>query len=160
MSVLCERCGERKATFFYQETKNGVKKEIHLCSHCAGELGLSSEEIFTPFSLLSPFGVRKAEEEKICPRCGTSLSSVRKKGKFGCSICYDTFSSLLDLTPFVGAGYQEENLSQEKKASSEKKDPPSLLETMKKELKEALEKEEYEKAACLRDKIRAEEGRR
>ena len=155
--ILCEKCGKNESTFFYQEMKNGAKKEMHLCSHCAKAMQLSSEEFFTPFSLFSPFGGRKYEEEKTCSRCGMTLSEIQKKGKFGCSECYDTFSKKLDLTPFIGKGY-EGNIPKNS-GENETKEPPSPLASLKEELKKALEKEEYEKAAILRDKIRQEEGK-
>ncbi len=158
--ILCEKCGKNKATFFYQENKNGIKKEIHLCSHCAGEAHLTSEDFFTPFSLFSPFVGRDLQAEKKCPRCGMTLSAIQKKGKFGCSECYDTFSKELDLTPFIGKGYEGE-LKTEKTKKEEQKPSAALspLDSLKAQLKKALEEEEYEKAATLRDEIRREEGK-
>ncbi|MBR5295165.1 MAG: hypothetical protein IKU24_01090, partial [Clostridia bacterium] len=147
MTKLCEKCGERKASFFYQENKNGVKKEICLCAECAGKLGLLSETVFDPFPLFSFPSLGKEREEKACPVCGTKLSQIRKKGKFGCSVCYDTFSHLLDLTPFIGNGYSEKEIKKTETKNAENTPSLSPIEKWKKELQEALKKEEYEKAA-------------
>lgn len=155
--MLCEKCGKNEATFFYQEMKNGAKKEMHLCSHCAKAMQLSTEDFFAPFSLFSPFVKRGYEEEKSCPRCGMTLSEIQKKGKFGCSECYDTFAKKLDLTPFIGKGY--EGKIENKNTAKEEKPAPSPLASLKEELKKALAEEAYEKAAILRDKIRQEEGK-
>lgn len=155
--VYCEKCGKRPATFFYEENKMGKITKLQLCSHCAASLGLGEkgDDPFFSFPLFFDGGVDK--KVKTCPSCGMTLSEIQRKGKFGCSACYDTFAPSLDLTPFVGKGY--EGKTEEKKAKEEKKkeDPISLL---KKELKEALSREEYEKAAILRDQIRAEEGKK
>ncbi len=85
------------------------------------------------------------KKEVVCPLCGQTLTKVKKEGKFGCSRCYDTFAPYLDLTPFVGTGYREKT---EKERAQD----------LKKQLQEALKKEDYEEAARLRDQIR-EEGK-
>ncbi len=157
--TLCQKCGLKTASVFYRENKNGTEREMHLCPDCAAEMGIGDlqENLFSSFSLFAPH----AEPKRIaaCPLCGTTLSQIRKKGKFGCSTCYDTFSPLLDLTPYVGKGYEA------KEAAREEKEPPAteqkLSETdaLKAELKKAVEAEDYERAAVLRDEIRAKEGK-
>lgn len=150
---LCTSCGANPAAFFYSESVNGKKKELALCHECAQKLGLEKEG--DPFSslLFSTSLFPEAKEEK-CPLCGMRLSEIRKKGKFGCSACFDAFAKRLDLSPFVGQGYEG--------APPEQKEPPrekNELERLKKSLSEAVQKEEYEKAAALRDQIRALEAK-
>lgn len=150
--MLCEKCGKNEAVCFYQETRNGVTHKMHLCGHCINEI--DNDDYFLPFSPFFPFSKGKIKEEKACPLCGMTLSLIQKKGKFGCSGCYDTFAKELDLTPFIGNGYEGKTEGKKKE-----EEPVNPLSSLKEELKKALEKEEYEKAAVLRDKIRLEEGR-
>lgn len=150
----CEKCGMRPASVFYEENRNGKVTKIQLCSHCAGEMGLLEQGKDSLFSFPLFFDQNPSQSGKVCPNCGMSLSAIQKGGKFGCSACYDTFSSVLDLTPFIGSGFQGQGDQKEEK---KEEDPISKL---KKELIEAVKREEYEKAAALRDKIRAEEGKR
>lgn len=160
--IYCEKCKERKANFFYEENRNGKVVTLKLCSHCAEKmgLGLEAEESFFPsFPLF--FDHKKGKSEKACPNCGTTLQMIQKGGKFGCSVCFDTFAPSLDLTPFIGAGYREEKEIKETKEEEIKKEETEekTLSSLKNALKEAVLREEYEKAAALRDEIRAKEGK-
>ena len=156
--TLCQKCGAKTATVFYRENKNGMERQMHLCTDCAKSMGIGDfqENLFSSFSLFSPH--TEAKKGKACPLCGTTLSQIRHKGKFGCSSCYDTFAPLLDLTPFVGKGYGNET-----PAPSEKTEAPraakSELEELKAQLKKAIAAEDYEHAAVLRDEIRAKEAK-
>lgn len=40
--MRCEHCGRNEATFHYQSTVNGHTEETHLCSACAAELGYTA----------------------------------------------------------------------------------------------------------------------
>jgi protein arginine kinase activator len=151
--TICAACGQKPASFFYRESVNGKKKEISLCHECAQKAGLEKEansfsSFFFPASLFP-----EAQEEK-CPLCGMRLSEIQKSGKFGCSACFDSFAKKLDLSPFVGKGYAEKQDLPER----EEKEAGGELEELKKSLREAVQKEEYEKAAALRDQIRALEA--
>ena len=167
-NTLCQKCGKNAATFYYKETRNGKTEEFHLCAHCAEEMGFSrTEDLFSAFPLFTSFPTYALDREKTCPVCHTPLSAIRESGAFGCASCYDVFSSLLDMTPFVGSGFLGRRLAESKAKPGGKTEPKkekkkealSPLEQMKKDLREAVEKEEYEKAAQLRDAIRREEAK-
>ena len=157
--TLCQHCGVRPATVFYRENKNGVERELHLCPECAAQLGIGDfqENLFSSFSLFAPH----AEPKKItaCPLCGTTLDRIRHSGKFGCSTCYDTFAKMLDLTPYVGKGYDGKSAEPpaEQQTPTAQKAQINELDALRAELKQAVAAEDYEKAAVLRDKIRAKE---
>lgn len=160
--ILCEHCGEKKANFFYEENRNGKVTKVSLCSDCAKKLGLgknlfTEEDLFGAFSLF-PSALGRTAAEEICPVCKKSLYEIRKSGKFGCGACYDHFAKRLDLTPFLGKEFHGMPLT-EKSAPKEEtiKEDPIL--SLKKELERAVESEEYEKAARLRDKIREMEAK-
>ena len=65
--MKCERCGRKEATFYYQSNINGRVTQVHLCPDCAAELGYadrlyqsfrpSRRSFFDPFSLLEDFGM-------------------------------------------------------------------------------------------------------
>ena len=151
--ALCEKCGKKEASVFYRENKNGKETRLYLCPDCAKELGIGSfqEDFFSPFSLFAP--KKQPQSTARCPLCGTTLAQIRRDGKFGCSTCYDTFAHQLDLSPFIGKGYDDKALPH-----TPEKEEPNETEKLKAELKEAVAKEDYERAAVLRDKIREQEG--
>lgn len=160
--TLCQHCGVKPATVFYRENKNGVRRELQLCPECAANMGIG--ELQDPFS--SAFSLfshsTPAKKEAACPLCGTTLSQIRRDGTFGCSRCYDTFANMLDLSPYVGTGYKLTDANPPKARPSAPDTPPKQdkdeLSTLKQELKNAVDAEDYERAAVLRDKIRAKEG--
>lgn len=181
--VLCEKCRKHPATVYYKENVNGKEKEMHLCRDCAQKEGVGqwleqpmfSGNVFAPFSLFSDtvFGALPKRQSAVCPTCHTSAENIRESGKFGCPSCYDVFRDFFDFTPFVGAGYaarrlsdepcgQDPEVKQEAKETPAKKEEPSVeakIEERRRQLKEAIREENYERCAVLRDEIRALEGK-
>lgn len=160
---ICEKCG-KPATILYQESINGKTRELCLCAACAGKMGVGVKSATLPgffdddlmplFSDL--FAAPAVTREERCPACGKTVRQIQKDGKFGCSRCYESFGKNLDLKPFVGSGYRGEPLCA---PAGKEEDPAAKLEHLKAQLKQVLAAEEYEKAAALRDQIRAMEGK-
>ncbi|MDD6797149.1 MAG: UvrB/UvrC motif-containing protein [Clostridia bacterium] len=179
--MLCENCNENEATIHYTEVINGVKNEHHLCSECASKLDLAyygnmfGTEL--PFAklLTGLFAAGKAaagtEENPmahiICPQCGMNFEEFTRVGKFGCAECYNVFGPLIDDNIRKIQGSSEH---MGKKYANAKKEEVDLPDVMQKEkfsdkheeiallqakLKEAVELENYEDAASLRDRIRS-----
>ena len=96
-------------------------------------------------------------DKKTCPICGITFADFRKGGRLGCAYDYVAFEE--DLEPLLvnihGAlehvGKVPTNLS----GSPERQ---QRLMQLKVEMKEAIDKEDYETASRLRDKISAVES--
>lgn len=151
--MLCNNCGKREATVRYEENINGEKKKINLCKECSDNLGIFNMN-FMDNMLLSffdePIGIGvKQLKEKICPKCGYSFSDYANTGLLGCSECYETFEEKLEpaLKKLHGKSYHV-------KSEIKRAKPKNKLEELKQELEEAVQKEEYEKAVVIRDKIK------
>ncbi len=151
--MLCEKCGKNNATVMYTQIVNGQKSVINLCSACA-----SGESIFDNLGSLLGFGTRQSVQNTICPICKMTLSEFSRKGKAGCGECYNTFR------PYAAAmlkkihGTQKHIVSLDTQKTVEEKQELTETEKLKKELKAAIEEENFEKAALLRDEIRKKEG--
>lgn len=167
--MVCQICKKRPATVHVTKIINGVKKELHICEQCAKEkenLGISSDMsgFVTPFSFsnilegLMNFGGSGAipyETPAIvkCPSCGLDYEEFKKTGRFGCSECYNAFGDRIN--PLIKRihGNTQHTGKVPKRTGGEirlKRD----IERLKFELKKAIDDEEYEKAAQLRDRIR------
>lgn len=174
--MKCEKCKQNEATFFYEETVNGKKRSFRLCEDCAKALQQSGEinvEWENPFgSFFSPvaypdllgnlfdvpqIGGRR-ETRKKCPGCGATWEDLAAAGKVFCPECYKTFADELENTvrSVHGNVTHTGRAPAGVRAGHEKAD---RLAALRKELKEAVEAENFEKAAELRDSIRAEEGK-
>ena len=179
--MLYEKCKKQQATIFYEETINGKSRSYSLCADCAGELEKSGEISLqkgfgntffatTPFSSITdnllgsffslPENVRTSR--KLCPLCHASLESFRKSGKAGCPLCYETFADELRASIRAIHGSAKHigraPKGKESKATEQSKAGDARLEALKTELKNAIANENFEKAAELRDSIRAIES--
>lgn len=182
--MLCENCGKRKANVQYTQIINGKKKEMHLCEECSEKLGINEMGFTMPInfsSFLSDFidefenGSMLPElnpiKELKCDKCNLTFEEFMNTGKFGCSNCYDAFESKIDpiLKSIHGSNrhigrlgkinsnpeelYKNSDEAEDKK-EDEQNSKLSEVDKLKEELKEAVSKEEYEKAAKLRDEIK------
>lgn len=167
--MICQICHKRPATVHITKIINGVKTEMHICEQCAKEkeeLGIKSDmsNFITPFSfsnILEGFmdfpGLgavpRKVHEEIRCPGCGISYDDFKKTGLFGCSQCYDTFRDRLE--PIIKRIHgNTQHTGKVPKRSGGIIRLKRDIEGLKYELKKAVENEEYEKAAQIRDRIK------
>lgn len=171
--MICDRCKMRDAKVLYTEIINGVKTEQHLCEECAADY--TSFQMEKPIldsditlnSLLSTLlgayqtnTAKKQGEGKpdlICEKCKTTYDEFLQRGRFGCSQCYRSFHKELGKT-LRGIQGAEAHTGKRPKgyASSTDKilNDLSEEERLSIELQQAIEKEEYEEAARLRDLIR------
>ena len=143
--MICEKCKKNTATIHYKQNINGESREIYLCPQCAREEGIMMGNIFQMFN--TPY---KSTQKATCPTCKQSLDFYRKTGRFSCPDCYSAFSDSA-----------EGIFRKLHKSTSHKGDMtpvPSKIEKLKTELREAIESENFERAAQLRDEIRAMEG--
>lgn len=173
--MMCDRCKKNEASIYYTEIINGEKKEQHICEECAMEY--SSFQMSSPFldqeftlgSLLSTIlgnysnlsnsvhGTENSEGELRCDGCGMKYSEFLKLGRFGCHKCYDTFGKVLEksLRNIQGADTHigKKPIGFETKTEKLVKELPEL-DKLAIRLQDAIEKEEFEEAAKIRDRIR------
>lgn len=152
--MLCQRCNRNRATTILTQTVNGRTQTEHLCSECAYQNGLTS--LFSGLTFHPIFqGLSSAvrEPKKRCPQCGITLDEIVESGRIGCSECYHYFRT--ELMPTI------QNIHG--KATHVGKRPASVSQTvpmkpriaqLRDDLQEAVQKEKYEEAAKLRDKIK------
>jgi protein arginine kinase activator len=172
--MLCDRCQKRDAKILYTEIINGVKKEQHLCEECAtdytsfqmekpimnsdltlGDLLSTLLENYTASEQKNPGEITPSLS---CNDCGTTYEEFVQKGRFGCAKCYRSFHEQLGKTlksiqgSEVHTGKRPKGLMT---VASDRimKDIPET-EKLSIRLQEAIEKEEFEEAARLRDLIK------
>ncbi|WP_312701032.1 UvrB/UvrC motif-containing protein [Sedimentibacter sp.] len=160
--MLCNECGKNEARVHVTQIINGNKTESHLCEECAKKnqsilnSNFSMENLFSAM-LNNAYNTSTYIPAITCPKCGMDYEEFRKTGKFGCNDCIDTFKSRIMPVVKNVQGHEAHTGKIPKRSGGSyriKKD----IENLKHELKSAIENEEYEKAAGLRDKIREMEG--
>ena len=161
--MLCELCKEAQATVHLTEIVNDQMTELHLCEACANQKGAQVESHFGLADLLSglaDFSKPQEPEEvpaKVCPTCGMSFEDFRKVGRLGCAECYTTFKrSLGGLLKRIHGSPIHLGKSPMRLIKTAKVAKTEMAE-LKRKLERAIEKEEFEEAARLRDQIRRAE---
>ena len=159
--MSCDQCREREAVIHLTQIVNQQVTTLHLCEKCAAEKGVESpgSAVKTPLgSFLAAMGKGseqlQAPRGDTCARCGASFQDFRESGRLGCSECYRTFEApLRDLlrrlhgsTHHLGERYAE----REPAAAANGQKAAELRE----QLRLAVETENFELAAELRDRLR------
>lgn len=164
--MKCQKCGKDNATVQVKRIVNGEYTEYMLCPECASKMGYKSlfSDVGSEFSSLlgSFFGntLPARSQATHCPSCGSTYYDIADSGKVGCAHCYETFIDLMlpsirrihgntthcGKKAVAGVEYTESNKKEDK------------LSTLKKQLEEAVEQQNFEEAVKLRDEIRLLEG--
>lgn len=167
--MLCDVCNKNPATVHLTEIVDDQTSELHLCEECARQKSSQMEQKFGLSDLLAgmaefqkPVADGEKEEVKLkCPKCGLTYLDFKKIGRLGCGYCYTAFRKYLGplLKSIHGSG-QHVGKSPLKaaaaavKAPGRKKAAPVGLPELRLRLQKAIEAEEFEQAAKLRDQIR------
>jgi protein arginine kinase activator len=158
--MVCDNCKERDAVVeLIRPVENEVKK-FHLCEKCAAEQGVETT-VSAPkhplAGLLQPaqqhLAVSHGDATR-CNFCSATLRDFRSTGRLGCAHCYGAFEpSLRELlrrvhgnSRHVGRRYEPPRLELLERATT--------LGELRERLRRAIESEQFELAADLRDRIR------
>lgn len=160
--MKCQKC-EKSATFHITELTGGKPQELHLCEEHAREY-LTESDSEQPGSanlagaLAQQLVGGTAEElarldQKACPICGITFYEFRNQGRLGCPHDYVCFQKELD--PLIlNIHGENHHVGKRPRRSTADTDRQTDLIRLRRELKEAIQKEEYEQASQLRDEIR------
>ncbi len=154
-------CKEKPATVHLTQIVGDKMHKLDLCDACAKAKGLNDPAGFGLADSDFVLGLGAAQEiehaaggvELKCPRCGFTQADFKKSGRLGCPECYQTFSEgLSGLLKTMHKGTRHVGKTPEAlRASSENAD---RLKALQKKLEKAIESENFEEAAQLRDEIK------
>lgn len=162
--MMCERCGKNPANTYLKQVINGNVREMHLCESCAQELGYGVLSAMNPFNMGISFNnflgglfsqaiPQTAESTKTCPACGTSFEDFMQNAQAGCADCYGAFYE--ELLPSIQRIHgKTRHVGKIPHSASKSLRLNRELTGLRQQLNTAVEAQEYEKAAKLRDRIR------
>lgn len=157
--MKCEICGKKEATVHLTEIVNDQMTKLNLCEDCAREKGTQMEEHFGLSELLSgltDMGTAVEPEVAIttkCQNCGLTYQNFRKIGRLGCSECYETFKK--ELSPLLKRIHgADRHIGKVSLRGGKTVKDTRTLQDLKVQLEKAIQMEEFEEAAKLRDRIR------
>ena len=160
--MKCQQC-EKPATFHITELTGSEPQEVHLCESCAKSYLLQGDG--PPAAAPTLAGVlakqlklgQAAEElakldQRACPKCGITFYEFRNQGRLGCSHDYTYFER--ELTPLIMNIHGEGQHVGKRPRGEANSDSRTELIRLRREMDDAIKKEDYERASQLRDQIR------
>jgi protein arginine kinase activator len=160
--MLCDHCKQNEAIIHLTQIVDNQMRTFHLCQGCAAAKGLEpgvnvGNVPLTDFLAQVGRGAEPAGNGP-CPFCGLKLEEFKKTGRLGCSHCYVAFEGNLrgllrrlhGSVQHVGKVYLPPDPT--------RAEQQERLAGLRRKLDKAVELEDFERAAQIRDMIRTLEG--
>ena len=157
--MKCEICHKREALIYIQQVMGKEKVEMHLCEQCAKERGIAAGgdrlELSLGSLLNDLLGSRETAHQKaaVCPGCQRTAEEFTKTQRMGCSECVKAFDAELRAIK-EKVGEPAQHVGKFPRRLKAYKTYLVDIARLKRGLKEAIGREDYENAAVIRDKIR------
>lgn len=165
--MKCDKC-DREAVVHEIVPGDGSLVEKHLCEVHAGEAGIQVTQnapVHELFKIALSSAGSSTRQVLACSSCGTSYSEFQKNGLLGCAACYRTFESKLG--PLLERAHEgalhhvgkipKRALDSERDQARDGGPSPLSIQDrtrlLKARLEQAVNKEDYEQAAKLRDEL-------
>ena len=168
--MLCENCKKNQATVHMKGFINGAVTELHFCQECSinmvnMESPISLENIFKgilesvqsmgPIQM-GPLTNRQAPNNVPgpCKVCALTYEQFKSIGKLGCEACYQAFPKEIEalFKNVQGSTHHEGKFPKRSGSTALQQREVGKLRSI---LKKAVEEENYEEAAKLRDQIKS-----
>jgi protein arginine kinase activator len=162
--MLCQICGKNPAVLHFTQIVENKMSEYHLCEVCAEEKGFTEpvKPFKEKFDVAAAFAgminsMTSNEEERVgsvqCPRCGMLYSAFKETGRLGCAECYNAFQ--FQLRPLLRRIHGDTR----HKGKAPARDGQTVsrarqVQRLYDELQRAVAREEFERAAEVRDEIK------
>src|SRR5213595_1895326 len=161
--MLCDNCGERDAAVHLTTIVNNEVRQQHLCEKCAAERGVETT-VATPKHPLGDFlhAVQQqlttsSTETGRCTFCGATMADFRATGRWGCARCYSQFEGgIRELLRRVH-GHARHIGRTYRAPQNETLERSAVLGELRERLRRAIDNEQFEQAAEIRDRIKGME---
>jgi protein arginine kinase activator len=155
-AMKCQKCSKAATLHITEVHSEEQFEELHLCEECA------QKYLYEPQSnkpaIKTASGASESDDSGLpnreCSRCGIKFVEFRNTGRLGCPYDYEEFrEELLPLLENIH-GDPPKHLGKAPRRHPQTKQNQSELAQLRKELLQAVNREQYEEAARLRDRIR------
>jgi len=156
--MLCCICKEKPATVHLTDIKGDKVQKVDLCEECAKNKGVNDSTFALADMLLGLGASQEIEQaaggvEVKCRQCGFTQADFKKSGRLGCAECYKTFADGLEgLLKSMHKGTRHAGKVPE--GLRQTRDLSDRLNALQQKLAKAIQEENFEQAAALRDEIK------
>jgi protein arginine kinase activator len=162
--MICDDCRERDAVVQYTAVKDNNVVQLHLCEQCAAERGVETTVNTLPKHPLGEFLNQVQQQIAIAPAdntrcnfCGSTMADFRATGRWGCARCYSQFEvGIRELLRRVH-GHARHIGKTYHAPRNETIERSAVLGELREKLRRAIDNEQFEQAAELRDRIKGME---
>jgi protein arginine kinase activator len=158
-AMRCDNCGQNESVIQLTQVENNEMRILQLCESCAAERGVDVEAQpgnapLADFLAQIGKGVTEGRAGGRCPACGMSAAQLRQTGRLGCSTCYEHYDEHLRslLRRLHGGTKHVGKISLP--ANPDDSDVSARILSLRRSLQRAVEAEDFEFAASLRDELR------
>ncbi len=161
MSLACQAFNKQAATVHLTDiSPEGEMRERHLCEQCAQKEGLASKSSpHIPLNaILTGLVLDKAVIQQLaelkCPSCGLTFVEFRNAGLLGCASDYDAFEKAL--VPLIERAHENasHHIGKVPRRLAVPRSTEGDLIRLRRKLTKAVDDEQYEEAARIRDEIK------
>ena len=152
----CERCTSPATVHVTEILGEGKLEEHHVCEQCYPKYlhDSQSKEAGTALTTDSSGAADEALfSQQECPRCGIKFVDFRNSGRLGCPHDYEVFRD--ELMPLLENIHGEtKHCGKTPRRYPQTKKTEAELVQLRQRLKRAIDREDYEEAAQVRDQIK------
>lgn len=146
--IKCSLCAE-VATVHLSQVVQGKVTKVHLCEACAQKGGATNPAVFQlADALIAP----AAAPALVCPCCGFTDIDFRKRGRLGCPSCWEVFGEALGGL-LAKVQHDSGHVGRAPVGTAPTGQLRLRLTAARQKMAAAIESEDYEAAARLRDEI-------
>jgi protein arginine kinase activator len=156
--MKCQKCTKQATLHITEVLSEEQFEDLHLCEECANKY------LYEPSQkgLLGKGGLMGGGEEsdeitalnqRECPECGIKFVEFRNSGRLGCPHDYQEFREEL-ATLLENIHGETRHCGKTPRHFPQNKQTQTELAQLRKQLQQAINKEAYEEAARIRDRIR------
>lgn len=165
--MKCSVCGEREGVVNLTQVKEGEVHTSSLCAGCAAEKGIETGIGMADTPLggflaklgesADPDAPLHAALEVRCSGCDATLRDFRETGRVGCGQCYVAFDApLRELLRRLHGSTHHTGMQYELRETltAVRTEPGRTQLGLREQLRRAVESEQFERAAKLRDQLK------
>jgi protein arginine kinase activator len=157
--MQCDNCGSADGAIQVTRVEDNEMRVQHLCAACAAEQGIDTIPVGGNqlADFLAQIGSGVPDEPAAsgrCPSCGLTPAQHKQSGRLGCSACYTHYEQHLRglLRRLHGATQHVGKMAVAQDADDNGR--RARVDSLRRSLQRAVDSEDFEHAATLRDQIR------